>query len=290
MMKISKSLVGVSLALLNLSLSACSSAPIPLEPSDLSGDIGDSTVLAFAYEINQNGCMLRLSNLADDHEYDLILDPRSNVAVFEVPDGAYRGIQLGCSRLKSWSLNRFLKKEVELSRGKINYLGSVSFIFDGTGQELKLKFGERAKDMEGASQVIEQLPAALRKSVVNAYTTKPIGLAMTNTAAPWSPELKLKIQRIVKTTAGESSESKSDAVVGQLRADLTACSQDEQKRYPLQIGRQKWVAKYEDGKLQKIIRERNEHSFSDDWTHCIEEAFGRMNSPGNEKIEVTLEL
>lgn len=269
---------------------ACSTAPRTVSSMDMDGEAWESTAVAISYTINKKGCLLRLTNLADDREYDLELDPKKSAAIFEVPEGAYKGVRLSCSTFNSWSLSRFLKKEVELSPGKINYLGYVSMILDSTGKDLQLNFGERAKDMEGAEQVLKLLPAPTRKYLVSAATAKPIREAMTRTHQPWSAQLKISVQRFVQTAEGKQPESQGDRALGQLRAELTNCDQEEQKRYALRIGRQKWVTTYQAGKLEKIDRLLNENAFSDDWTHCVETALGAFQAPENEKIEVTLEL
>lgn len=279
-----------SFATFSAVFTGCSSAPLQLTPVELDSDHWEATAVALAYDINHKGCELRLTNLADDREYDLLLDPKAHSAIFEVPEGAYKGVRLSCGSFQSWSLNRFLKKEVELSPGKINYLGSVSMVLDRDAKDLQLAFGDRGKDMEGAAEVLKKLPSATRKFFVSTSTTKPIRESMTRTTQPWNSQLKISVQRFVQTQEGKQPESKGDAAMNQLRAELTACDQDEQKRYALRIGRQKWIATYQNGKLEKIDRILNEHAFSDDWTHCTEEALGRLNAPANEKIEVTIEL
>lgn len=269
---------------------ACTTAAVRLAPEESSNEPWSGQGILLSYESDEAGCELTLRNLADDLEYVLPLAKGKQTLLVSAPKGGYRGEQLSCKGYRRWSLNRFLRDAVELVPGKINYIGHVHFDLDDTGKDLSVLFGDRRKNTEGLGRAFQSLPAAWKKLVVSAATTKPLRESMTalNTdpGTEWDERLRIRVKRYLPSDrAGEEARPLTE-----LQKSLAQCDQEEQSRYTLRVGRLTRKATYQGKKLTGIERSTDDHAFSDELDHCFEDAFQRYAPPTDEKIEVTIEL
>lgn len=270
---------------------SCTTATIRLDPNDLPAAASPwtTTGILLSYEVPEKNCELQIKNLADATEYSIPLQEGRHTVLISAPKGGYQGERLVCPRFRKWELQRFLRKEVELTPSKINYIGHAKFDLDDTGKELTVLFGDRKRDTDGLALGFKTLPAPWRKAVVSAATGKPLRETMTSTSNEWDERLKIKTKRFAATAEDKVGATDGEPMKG-LNSGLAACDQEEQSRYSLRLGRLHYLATYVEGKLQNLEKKTNDHAFSDELEHCFEDIFQKFSPSSADKFEVTIEL
>ena len=256
----------------------------PLKELDLGSNRWKGTAILLNYriekadaEILKTGCSLYLVNVADGKEYHVALDANRSTVLFEAPAGEYEGKLLYCSSQRAWSLERFLHPAIQLVPNKINYAGLATFRFTDDGSGLTNVASTRKESAQALIRNFNEMHPAWSRSVVSAFTKKPITKAMLTSASDYKMSVKL-------TLGSKEDASPSEA----LQSKLRACEESETSVNPAPIGQFAMHTKFEGGKLSEAATDKADHSFSDAFPKCVEESLKGLTPSTSGKLEASV--
>ena len=256
--------------------SGCASAPAFKEMGDSSAQSG----LIFRYRIKgateglpDEGCKLSFKHLRTGREFVLSVLPSRSFSVVEADAGVYEPEMLRCPNFKSWVLKDSLRK-IDVQAGKVSDSGVTVFEFS-KGQLSTVSYADRPEQAKATGELFKTLPVSISSRIVLSYTGKPITAAMTTHPGEFRLMFHFK------------SFGHEKLVREPLVSAASACETSEHKRFPVQIGNLSWFATYEQGKLVRLVKNANDHAFSDEFEKCLERAFKEHSPEHEKKVEVT---
>ena len=238
------------------------------------GTTGDSGVfLAYEFQgtpsVSENGCRLRLIEVASKKSTFLLIKPGAAAAYVAVPPGKYRTESMGCSLTRVYDLKNILPGLIEVQAGAASYAGKVNFIFEGKDLS-EVKKASRNEIAAIYDHAINAVPQGM--PIVSAYSLTPLSNDMASEGAA---STGWRVQ-------GEGI--KTGPALDGLLAELRKC--EGQAGDPLRFGTLDYKAGYNAGKFTGFKSQRDVNAFPDTFKACITLTLSKFKPPVKGPVEI----
>lgn len=239
------------------------------------GARGTSGVL-IAYEFKGDlatvpaaGCRLRLENVRTN-KHTFVALKADQMAVFkELDTGRYFATRLSCGAMRIWNLDNLFGPGFDVTEGRVSYVGKV--IFEMAKRNLS---GFRQASRNESRETLREIQDIVSSPIVSGFTLRPIDSEMLTGEGRESFDVFAK------------GTSEPDKTLSDLMSKLKRCGFNNSKEDPLRLGKLTYVAKYQGGTFAEMAEKKDNNSFSENFTTCVDNSLRTFRPPLTGELEV----